>query len=84
MKAQPYERIDGVDMYGIVGVLTEMYGADWRAHPPYDQQAWDLEGWCAEHNAHYYARPRDRFSTYEAVDEAKERGKTAVVVEDMS
>ena len=82
--AQPYQRIEDVDVYGIGAVVDEMYGPDWREHPPYDQQAWDLEGWCAEHNAHYYARPRESFSEYEAVCEAKARGRSAVVVEDLS
>lgn len=43
-----------------------------------------IMGWIADNNAHYYARPREDFSEWEAVREARLQDKSLVVVEDLS
>ena len=40
--------------------------------------------WCDENNSHYYARPREGFFIFKAVQEAIVEGKDVVVVEDLS
>jgi hypothetical protein len=40
--------------------------------------------WCDENNSHYYAKPREDFFIFRAVEEAIAEGNDIVVVEDLS
>ena len=50
----------------------------------YDEQTAKLDTFLAVAGAEYYARPRESFFVYEAVELAKAAGKAVVVVEDLS
>lgn len=51
---------------------------------PYMEGAPILKAYCSKHDAHHYSAPRCSFNMRIAVDEARELGKSAVVVEDLS
>jgi len=43
----------------------------------------DAKEWCEENNAHYYARPSSCYSEREAIQEAFDLGKAAVLLEEI-
>lgn len=70
-----------IDVYGICSVMDEI--------DPDGKLSWEESGekvreWCNTHDACYYARPRESFSTHEAIEQARKEGKSRVVVEDLS
>jgi hypothetical protein len=58
-----------------------MYGDSW---PSWDQQCEDIQRWCADHSASYYAAPKEDFFLFIAIDAAKAEGNKIVVVENLS
>ena len=70
-----------IDVYGICSVMDEI--------DPDGELSWEESGekvreWCRDHDACYYARPKESFSTHEAIEQARKEGKSRVVVEDLS
>ena len=86
----PYEEfhtIAGHQLVKVVNIcdwLDNTYGDDFMSHPDYETTRTSLMEWCKDNNAHYYARDRESYSTYEAIHEAIEKGNKVVVVEDLS
>jgi len=50
----------------------------------YEEQSKWVKLWAEHHNAHYYARPKDKLFISEAIDDAKRENKEIVIVEDLS
>lgn len=50
----------------------------------YDEECRIVKAYVAKHDAHYYGKPRCSFSMAEAFQEAEAKGKSIVVVEDLS
>jgi hypothetical protein len=73
--------IDGIRVIGICDWMDAAYGKEW---PDYQESGKELMSWCAEHDAAYWAAPREDFFIHKAVAFARERGNKLVVVEDMS
>ena len=80
--------INGVRVININDWLTAAYGDEfWDgrfSNPDYEQTGKELMAWCADHNAAYWAAPREDFSVQVAAKFARDRGNKMVVVEDMS
>ena len=70
-----------IDVYGICSVMNEI---DPDGELLYMESGDKLMEWCDTHDAVYYARPRESFSTHEAIEQARKEGKSRVVVEDLS
>ena len=70
-----------IDVYGICSVMDEI---DPDGLLSYEDSGDKLKEWCRDHDACYYARPRESFSTHEAIEQARREGKSRVVVEDLS
>ena len=77
---------EGVALINVCHLLDSLFCKDWPRDytRPYAETQAAIMAWCEANEAHYYARGREEFSHSEAVDEAKQAGKTAVVVEDLS
>ena len=50
----------------------------------FETSCMQVQEYCRINNAHYYAREREEFSRWEAINEALAWNKTSVVVEDLS
>ena len=50
----------------------------------YDEECRIVKEYVKEHDAHYYGKPREDFFMFEAFEEAEAKGKSIVVVEDLS
>ena len=70
-----------IDVYGICSVMYEL---DPKGKISYMESGDKLMEWCDTHDAVYYARPRESFSTHEAIEQARKEGKSRVVVEYLS
>lgn len=77
---------EGVAVINVCHLLDVIYGKNWAGdfNRSYAETQSAIMAWCDANDSHYYARGREDFSRYEAVEEAKQAGKTAVVVEDLS
>lgn len=77
---------DGVAVINVCALLDQLYGPEWASDFTLDYAATqtDIQAWCAKNGSHYYARGRDDFNTYDAVDEARAKGLKVVVAEDLS
>jgi hypothetical protein len=73
-----------IEVLNICTLIDALFGTDWTTHPPYMEQGAKIMAWCKENNVSYYARPRDMFFMFEAVNLAIKEGHTKVLVEDMS
>jgi hypothetical protein len=65
----------------IIDILTHFYGEDASDWPDGEEKI--IHAWIKEHNAYYYARPRQNFSLIEAINLAKTTGHLLVVIEDL-
>jgi hypothetical protein len=43
-----------------------------------------IRDWCNDHNAYYYARPKEDFNEHEARVEARDLGVEFLILEDLS
>lgn len=81
-------QMDGVTIINICEWLSATYGEEfWDnrfSNPDYEDTGTELMEWCADHNAAYWAAPREDFNIEKAVAFARERGNRLVVVEDLS
>jgi len=77
---------EGVALINVCHLLETIFGDGWAGDfsRTYEETQSAIMGWCDANDAHYYARGREDFSHFEAIEEAKQAGKTAVVVEDLS
>lgn len=80
MSIEPMEVRDGVAVINVCDLYDalNLWEADW------DTSSSAVMGWCESNGASYYARCREDFFTFQAVEQAKAEGKTSVVVEDLS
>ena len=92
-KAQAYDgTIDGVPYkhYGNnvavinIGNLLDVLEIYMQDVNDYEEQSRLVRRWANQHNAYYYARPKDKLFISEAIDEAKRENKNVVIVEDLS
>jgi hypothetical protein len=85
MPGEPLGSVEAVDICDLMEVLYPGYWDEQRyLKITYEVSRNRVESWCREHGAHYYARPREEFSTYEAREEALSYGLRRVVLEDLS
>ena len=77
---------DGVYMIKVVNILNLLDRLYPHGHHNVDYMASGVatKKWCDENDSHYYAAPREDFSIGMAIREAIEKGKSCVVVEDLS
>jgi hypothetical protein len=69
----------------IIGIITLIYDIlDLSIDMSYQEEITKVLNWCAENNYHYYARGRDDFFEFEAVEEAQKKGCVGVVLENLS
>lgn len=73
------EQIGEFTLYGVIEVMSD----DWM-DKTYQENGKDVMEFCRENNALYYARPRESFFKFEAIDLAEKEGKKIIVLEDMS
>lgn len=72
-----------IKVTGVCTVLENKLGKDWwKAN--YEEHSKIVQEYLKENDAHYYAKPKEDFFLWEAVEEAEALGKKEVVVEDMS
>lgn len=64
-------------------VLREVFGRDF-SDVSWEDTSKAIHHWLGAHDAHYYARPAESFSLYEARREAAAAGKRVVVVDNLS
>ena len=77
---------DGVYMVKVVGIIDLLDRLYPNGHHNVDYMTSGVatKKWCDENDSHYYAAPREDFSIMTAIREAIEKGKSCVVVEDLS
>lgn len=77
----PYRIVNGVKMF-IKGYISRILDPndEWE----YSKRRYYAKQWAEDHDAIFYSMPRDEFNIYIAAKLAKEAGKTAAVVEDLS
>ena len=73
---------EGYRIINIVNLLEIILPVEERLD--YEEESKRVRQWAEEHNAHIYSAPRESFSISEAIKETEERGKTLVIVEDLS
>ncbi len=59
-------------------IMEDGTGMDYRARCAM------VEDWARSYHSHYYSRPRDKFFISEALQEARDLGKSMVIIEDLS
>jgi hypothetical protein len=79
----PYKKYEDIAVINIVNLLDflEPY---MQTPNDYKEESKLIKQWAEQHNAHYYARPKDDFFITMAIDETREKGKNIVIVENMS
>jgi len=55
-----------------------------RKFPTSDAEVAAFRRWCDENDVHYYARPKESYSIFEATDEAHTAGRSKLLLEDLS
>ena len=77
-----------IKVISICDLMDILYPGYWEKqlykHITYEESSEWMRKWCETNNAHYYAREKTRFSKNEAEYEARQLGKSIVVVEDLS
>jgi len=78
----------GVEIVNDCDLMEILFPGYWSqalyANYSWEEMSCAVVKWCMENDAHYYAREKHEFIIYEAVHEAKDAGKSVVVVENMS
>ena len=79
------EVYDGVKVINICALIDVML-PDYWGNPNYTYKETNkiVMDWCEANDAHYYADVRENFWVGHGVREAKEAGKSVVIVEDLS
>jgi len=76
---------DGVKVINICHLIDFLFGErSWNSGPSYKEQGVIIMKWAEEHGAHYYAACKEDFFIWNGVWEAQKKGKTVVIVENMS
>jgi len=70
----------------VTDVITDLYGPDFYTPINYDLEVETalVRRYCDDSNFHYYAKPKDSFSLYEALKEASNKYCEGVVIECLS
>ena len=79
----PYKKYGDIAVVNIVDLLDKLESYMQEVND-YDEDSKLMKQWAEQHNAYYYAKPKDMFFMTEAIDETKKNGKNVVIVEDMS
>lgn len=86
----PHTVREGIVMIDVAAALHGIYGPDlWADNSRFVEDDIDTQNrrfakWCKRRRLHYYARPREDFFEFEAIEEAKKLGFKGVVLEDLS
>ncbi len=78
MKKIDEQQIEVVSICDVDAPKPEDFDFDWDKLVP------AFQAWCRENGFWYYARPREDFFIFEAVEEAAANGFKKVLVEDLS
>lgn len=86
MMIKPMETThDGIEIFNICDWIDAEFGDD-ENHFQIDIEILNerFRQWCEAHRVHYYARPREKFFMFEAIEETREKNFKRVIVEDLS
>ena len=76
---------DGVKVIGICALIDALVPDYWgNVNYTYKEINKVITKWCEENDSHYYADVREHFWVGHGVSEAKEAGRSVVIVEDLS
>lgn len=78
---KPFENYDGVEVYNICDFFSDI---DPDMDLSYEEENKAMKKWCKENDALYYGKPKVNFRIDEAVKQARDEGKTKVILEDLS
>lgn len=69
----------------VIGIITLIYDIlQLSSDMSYQEDIAKVLDWCTENNYHYYARAREEFFKFEAIEEAEQKGCCGVVLENLS
>jgi hypothetical protein len=84
-EVEPIEIIDDIKIYGSYEVSEAIFGEDqWKKMIPLAERHKAEQIWADSHDAIIYERPREEFDLGEAAAIAKEEGRSAALVNDLS
>jgi len=84
-EVEPIDEIDGIKIYGSYEISEAIFGEDhWKKLIPYAESQKAEQIWADAHDAIIYEKPKEEFSIDEAAAIAKEEGKSAALVNDLS
>jgi hypothetical protein len=79
---EKHRKLVEVQMIGAYEFDKAIFGEEW---PDWDTQCKVLKAFMETHpNAHYYGRPNEDFFIFEAVQEAYDKGKDVIILDNMS
>ena len=80
--AEVYDGVKVINICALIDVILPDYWGN--PNYTYADESKAVMDWCEANDAHYYADVRENFWVGHGVREAREAGKSVVVVEDLS